>query len=130
MTTQQMLDERYGRRRGSSTRWVIAIAIAVGAVLTGLLAWSTISSSLESVDVHTTGYELVDERTVVLNLQFTAPTGRGVACALEAQDEEHGVVGWKIVEYAPSDQHARAFEEVIPTTAAATSGFVNSCWVT
>ncbi|GAA1850395.1 DUF4307 domain-containing protein [Microbacterium koreense] len=130
MTTQQMLDERYGRRRASSARWVIVVAIAVGAVLTGLLAWSTISSALESVDVRTTGYEIVDERTVVLNLQFTAPTGRGVACALEAQDEEHGVVGWKIVEYEPSDQHARAFEEVIPTTAEATSGFVNSCWVT
>ena len=130
MTTQQMLDERYGRRRASSTRWIIGVAIAIGAVLTGLLAWSTIASSLDSVDADTTGYEIVDERTVVLNLQFTAPTGRTVACALEAQDEEHGVVGWKIVEYEASQQHARAFEEVIPTTAAATSGFVNSCWVT
>jgi hypothetical protein len=58
------------------------------------------------------------------------PIGRDVACALEAQDEEHGVVGWKIIEIAASEQHTRAFRESIPTVAEATTGLVNSCWVT
>ena len=66
---------------------------------------------------------------MTLGFQITAPRGAAVACALEAQDEEHGVVGWRVVELPASDLHARAFREVIPTTAPATTGFVNSCWV-
>lgn len=130
MTIQDKLDARYGRRRGGASRWAIAAGVVVGAAVVGLLAWTTVSGSLEAVDVDTTGFDLADDRTVVLDFQFTAPVGRDVACALEAQDEEHGVVGWKIVEYEASEVHGRAFRESIPTTAPATTGFVNSCWVT
>lgn len=130
MTTQTMLDERYGRRAGGKPRWGIGIAIALGAIATGLFGWMTIASTLDDVGADGTGHEIVDERTVVVNFQITAPIGRTVACALEAQDVEHGVVGWKIVEYPASDEHARAFQETIPTTAEATTGLVNSCWVT
>src|SRR5690606_13898443 len=105
MTIQDKLDTRYGRGRRSTTRWAIGSAVVIGAVAAGLLACSTISSSIEAVDADTTGFEVVNERIVVVNFQFTAPTGRSVACALEAQDEEHGVVGWKIVEYAASESH-------------------------
>lgn len=128
MTTQTMLDERYGRRRTS--RWGIGVAIVLGAIATGLLGWMTIASTLDNVGADATGFEIVDERTVVLNFQITAPIGRDVACALEAQDVEHGIVGWKIIQIPASDEHARAFQETIPTTAEATTGLVNSCWVT
>ncbi|MDN3494606.1 DUF4307 domain-containing protein [Planococcus sp. APC 4015] len=129
MTTQDALDIRYGRRRSAGSRWGIGIGIGIAVIVIGLFSWMTIASSIDSVDVDTTGFDIPDERTVVLNFQFTAPTGREVACAIEAQDEEHGVVGWKIVEYEASDLTARAFVETIPTTAQATTGFVNSCWV-
>ena len=129
MTTQDMLDERYGRRRSAGSRWAIAIAVVVAVAVVGLFAWFTVSSSLDSVDADTTGFEVFDAHSVTLSFQITAPPGRSVACAIEAQDEDHGVVGWRIVEYPGSEEHARAFREVIPTTAEATTGFVNSCWV-
>jgi hypothetical protein len=130
MTTQDMLDERYGRTRSPRRRWAIGAAAAVGAIVVGLFLWTTVSSSLDAVDVDTTGFEIVDEHSVVLSFQVTAPVGRAVACAIEAQDEEHGVVGWRVVELPASQEHAQAFRETIPTTAPATTGFVNSCWVT
>lgn len=130
MTTQDMLDERYGRTRSPRRRWAIGAAAAVGAIVVGLFVWTTVSSSLDAVDVDTTGFEIVDEHSVVLSFQVTAPVGRAVACAIEAQDEEHGVVGWRVVELPASQEHAQAFRETIPTTAPATTGFVNSCWVT
>lgn len=129
MTTQDTLDTRYGRRRSTGSRWGIGIGIALAVIVVGLFSWMTVASSLEAVDVDTTGFDIPDQRTVVLNFQFTAPLGREVSCAIEAQDEEHGVVGWKIVQYEASDLPARAFVETIPTTAQATTGFVNSCWV-
>ena len=130
MTTQDMLDERYGRRRRGAPRWGIVVAIALGVIATALFGWMTIASTLDDVGADATGHQIIDDRTVVVNFQITAPIGRSVACALEAQDVEHGIVGWKIVEYPASDEHARAFQETIPTTARATTGLVNSCWVT
>ncbi|MCK6067752.1 MULTISPECIES: DUF4307 domain-containing protein [Microbacterium] len=130
MTTQQLLDERYGRRRSRTRRvvgWVIVGVIAAALVIA--LGWSTVARTLNAVDVVGTGYDVADERTVTVEFQITAPPGAAVACALEAQDEEHGVVGWRIVEYPAAEAHERAFTETIPTVALATTGLVNSCWV-
>lgn len=130
MTTQDMLDERYGRRRSRGSKWLVGILAVAAAAALGALAWAIVVATLDDVGLDNTGYEIVDERTVVVSFQITAPVGRTVACALEAQDVEHGVVGWRIVEIEASDQHARAFRESVPTTALATTGLVNSCWVT
>ncbi|GAA2970408.1 hypothetical protein JOD63_000872 [Microbacterium terrae] len=130
MTTQDMLDDRYGRRRSPGRTWAIIGGAVVGVALLGFVAWGVVADSVEAVDADTTGFAVVDQHSVTVNFQFTAPTGRSVACAIEAQDVEHGVVGWKVVEFAASEDHARAFRETIPTTAEATTGFVNACWVT
>ncbi|GAA3211893.1 DUF4307 domain-containing protein [Microbacterium terregens] len=130
MTTQDMLDERYGRTRSPRRLWTIGIVAAIGATLVGLFAWMTVASTIDDVRADTTGFTVVDSHAVEIAFQITAPEGRSIACALEAQDEEHGVVGWKIVEYPASELRSRAFHETIPTTAPSTTGLVNSCWVT
>lgn len=129
MTTQDMLDERYGRRGSPARRWLIAVGLVVALSVIALFGWWTVQGSLQAVDSDTTSFDVVDEHSVTLGFQITAPPGSAVACAIEAQDEDHGVVGWRVVEIPASDLHARAFREVIPTTALATTGFVNSCWV-
>lgn len=130
MTIQDMLDERYGRRRSASRRWLAGLGILLAAALLGLLLWTTLQGSMDAVDADTTSFEVVDEHSVVLGFQVTLPPGRAGACAIEAQDELHAVVGWRVVEFPASDTHARAFHERIPTTALATTGFVNTCWLT
>lgn len=130
MTTQQMLDERYGRVRRRGTRWAVIIASTIGALAIGAFAWMIVANSLNTVEADATGFHVVDARTVVVEFQLSAPPGSAVACALEAQDVQHGVVGWKVVEIAAGETHARAFRETVPTVGEATTGFVNSCWVT
>jgi hypothetical protein len=130
MTTQDMLDERYGRAGTPRRSWTIGIVGAISFVSVGLFAWMNVAGALDDVAIDTTGFTVEDARTVTLAFQITAPEGRTVACVLEAQDEEHGIVGWKVVELPASDLRARAFREVIPTTAEATTGLVNDCWVT
>ena len=129
-STQQMLDERYGRTRSGPGRWATAVVAAIVLLAVGAFAWMTVSNSLDAVDADATGFQVVDSRTVVVEFQVSAPAGSAVACALEAQDVEHGVVGWKVVEIAAGEARARAFRETIPTVGEATTGFVNSCWVT
>lgn len=130
MTTQAMLDERYGRTRSPRRRAVLWSVVGVVAVTaTALLGWSVVSNSISSVTATDTGYNVVDDGLVTLTFQITSPVGEPVACAIEAQDEEHGTVGWRVVEYPASPDHSRAFTEEIPTLALATTGFVNTCWV-
>lgn len=131
MTTQQMLDQRYGRRTSRRRRilgWTAVGVLAVAAV--GALGWSTIARAITTVDAVDTGYEVTDEHSVSVTFQVTIPEGRDIACAVEAQDEEHGVVGWRVVTYADTGERVRAFTETVPTVATATTGFVNQCWVT
>lgn len=130
MTTQQMLDERYGLTRSARARRVRLVVVGVaGTVAVAALAWSTWVSAADAVHADVTGFDLVDSHRVTVSFQVTAPVGEPIACALEAQDTEHGVVGWKVVEYPASADPARAMRETIPTVAAATTGLVNSCWV-
>lgn len=130
MTTQEMLDDRYGRRRSRRRRvigWSVVGVVATAAVVA--LGWSTVQRSIESVDVTGLAYDVADAHTVSVTFQLTAPPGRDIACALEAQDEEHGIVGWRIVRYPAADVHGRGFTESIPTVALATTGLVNTCWL-
>ncbi|MDP3951172.1 DUF4307 domain-containing protein [Microbacterium sp.] len=126
MTTAPELDERYGRGRRSRTSWIVGGAIALVVIV--IASWMTVSQSMNAVDADDLSYELVDEHTVTVRFQVMAPQGKDIACAVEALDEEFGVVGWKIVEIPAGDSHMQQLTATIPTVAEATTGLVNSCW--
>ncbi|WP_309102250.1 DUF4307 domain-containing protein [Microbacterium sp.] len=127
MTTREELDERYGRTRRRRAPWIIGGVVVVLAV--AALGWSTVSQSMNSVDADDLGFEVIDEHTVSVDFQVSGVQGKSVFCAVEALDEEFGVVGWKIVEVPVGDTHSRSISETVPTVAEATTGLVNSCWV-
>ncbi|QNA92189.1 MULTISPECIES: DUF4307 domain-containing protein [unclassified Microbacterium] len=127
MTTAQELDERYGRTRRRRTPWIIGGAVAL--LLVGAFGWMTVAQSMSSVDADDLGFTLVDEHSVDVSFQVTGVQGKAVVCALEALDEEFGVVGWKIVEIEAGDSHSQARSVTIPTVSEATTGLVNACWV-
>ena len=127
MTTAQELDDRYGRSRRRRLPWVIGIVLAV--VVVAYFGWSTISQSMNSVDTDDLGFEVADPYSVEVRFQVSGAAGKDIACAIEALDEEFGVVGWKVVEIPASEEHSRAFTENERTVAEATTGLVNSCWV-
>jgi hypothetical protein len=98
-------------------------------LVVGAFSWMTVAQSMASVDADDLGFTLVDEYSVEVSFQVTGVQGRDVVCALEALDEEFGVVGWKIVEIPAGDSHSQAKSVTIPTVAEATTGLVNTCWV-
>ncbi|MFS0893162.1 DUF4307 domain-containing protein [Microbacterium sp. 179-I 3D3 NHS] len=127
MTTAQELDERYGRTRRRRMPWLIASVVAL-LVVAGF-GWMIVAQSMDSVDADDLGFDLVDEHTVEVRFQVSGVQGKDVVCVVEALDEEFGVVGWKVVEIAGTDDHSRAVSTSVPTVAAATTGLVNTCWV-
>lgn len=130
MSTQLKLDQRYGRtHERRSRRLVIGAAAVLGAGVLGLVAWTTVSGAIGAVDTDATGFSVSDEHSVVVSFQVSGASDRPLACALEAQDTEHGVVGWRVVEFPAEPGLTRTFTETIPTVALATNGLVTSCWI-
>jgi len=127
VTTARDLDARYGRTGRRRLPWIIAGAVAL--LLLGAFSWMTVAQSMGSVDADDLGFELVDEHSVNVSFQVTGVQGKDVVCAVEALDEEFGVVGWKIVEIPAGDSHSQARSVTVPTVAEATTGLVNTCWV-
>jgi len=127
--TARLLDDRYGRTPSRARRagWIVFGVVA--ALLVGYVAWTTVARAIDTVDYDTTGFHWHDERSITVDFQVTMRPGTPIACAIEAQDTEHGVVGWRVVEYPADAAHTRRFSELIPTTATATTGFVTSCWI-
>lgn len=127
---EAMLADRYGRR-GRTPRaiaaWIVGGVAALA--LLGYVIWGTLAQSFASVDADTVGFTTPDAHSITITFQVTLPTATSFACALEAQDEDHGIVGWRIVEYAADPAHTRTFVETLPTTAPATTGLVRSCWI-
>ncbi|PZU49697.1 MAG: DUF4307 domain-containing protein [Microbacterium sp.] len=122
------LDDRYGRARGGRRgRW-IAFGLVVAAIV-GYFAWTTVAQAMDAVDVDNVAFREVDAHSVTIDFQVTLRAGEPVTCAIEAQDTDHGIVGWRIVEYPASAEHTRAFTETIPTVAEATTGLATSCWI-
>lgn len=130
MTTQQQLDERYGRPAERRTRRIVVVVAALLAAAVAVsVAWTTVTGAAAAVDPTGTGFEVIDERSVVVSFQIDGNADKPVACAMEALDVEHGVVGHRIVEYPAGEGPSRAYTETIPTVAEATTGLVTSCWI-
>lgn len=127
MTTARELDERYGRTARRPLPWIVLGVLALAGF--GYLGWTTVANQMNAVDAADRGFVVVDEHSVDLEFQITAPQGSDVVCAVEAQDEEFGIVGWKILEIPGSEQHTQRVRVSIPTVAEATTGLVKSCWV-
>lgn len=123
------LDDRYGRTRRSGIRWSWVVLGAVVVLVVGYLGWTTFSQSADSVDFDDLAMTVNDSHSVTIDFQVTLRQGEAVTCVLEAQDTEHGVVGWRVVEYPADEAHSRRFVETIPTVAEATTGLVTSCWI-
>ncbi|WP_019178957.1 DUF4307 domain-containing protein [Microbacterium yannicii] len=130
MTTKEQLEDRYGRTPRIARRRVGWLLVAlIGSALVAALAWTTVSNSLDDVSYDDTGYEIVDDHTVTVSFQVGPPANTPFVCALQALDEDFGVVGWRVIEFAAIKTTAKAFVESIPTVARATTGVVHSCWV-
>lgn len=129
VSTQRKLDDRYGRARGVRGRWpwIVVGTVAVAAI--GYFGWTTVAQSIDTVDVDPIGFVVNDAHSVTVTFQVTLRTDAAVTCAIEAQDTEHGVVGWRVVEYPADPAHTRRFSETVPTIAEATTGLATSCWI-
>jgi hypothetical protein len=126
------LDERYGRTPVRSRRrrtLAIIVAAAFALVFGAWLVWAGLlgdSATIEYVDV---GHDIVDDTLVSITWQVTVEPNTAVSCAVEALNESFSVVGWKVVDIAPSAERTRTYTEEVRTSELAVSGLIYRCWL-
>jgi len=130
---QPSIEERYGRtpakRRKDRTIFIV-VGAAFAAVLVGWVVWAGLDQSGGTLETIDTGHKVVDARTVRVSFQLSAPVGSTASCALQAQNEAHGIVGWKVVELPASTQYTNSYTEVLRTSEQAVTGLIYRCWLT
>lgn len=131
-TTQQLLDERYGRSAGSERRTrriLIAGAITLAVVLTAWVVWGGLSGTSATLETRELGYTDVTDTSITVQWEVTAPPGVSVHCALQALNSSFGIVGWRIVEIPASSERTRSLAQTVRTSEPAVTGLPYRCWL-
>lgn len=130
-TDAAALDARYGRTPERRARqrllgWVAAIAVAL--VFVAWVVWTSWDGPAASIQSRMLGAKIVDDRSVTLTVEVSAPVGSPVSCALEVQNDKHAVVGWTIVDLPASDTYTRTFTQEVLTVDQGVTGLIYRCW--
>ena len=123
---------RYGRTpaRKRRDRWLL---IGLGAFIVVVMACWTIWAGLDQVNgsgvnADSGADQIVDAQHVRVSFTVSAAAGASVACAVEAQNVEFAITGWKILQLPKSSKTTRSFTTTVRTTEPSVSGSLDSCW--
>jgi hypothetical protein len=125
------LDERYGRTRPARIRqrWLYGVAGGLVALVFGAwVLWAGLDQASGSIDATDRAFDIVDDRTIDVTFSVVMPAGTQAFCAVQAQDEQRSIVGWKVVELPAQDGFERMETVRLRTTGPAVTGLIHSCW--
>ncbi|WP_181408369.1 DUF4307 domain-containing protein [Schumannella sp. 10F1B-5-1] len=126
-----VLESRYGRGPRSRRRNLIILVsgiVALSALAIVWVVWTGILGPSSAVEATDLGHD-VTTREATVRWQLSAPANAEVHCAVEAQNDNHAIVGWKIIPVPASDQQVRTFSTTIRTSEPAVTGLINRCWL-
>lgn len=115
-------------RSGRANRIVAIVAGALTVAVLGLWSLSQLGGSSSAIRADTLRFHPEGDSAITLEYHVTAPAGTPLACAIQAQDERHAVVGWDVVELEPVDAPSRDTSARIVTVGPATVVYVKECW--
>jgi hypothetical protein len=126
------LNARYGRTSNRRRRNIIFAIIFGGAILIVFAAWAIwvgLFQPTASIDFDSTGQSSVTASELKVNWQVSVNPGTTTECAIQALDQNFGIVGWKIVVLGPSSLSTRRVSTIVRTAQPAVSGNVYQCWI-
>ncbi|GAA1739140.1 DUF4307 domain-containing protein [Microcella frigidaquae] len=132
-TTQQLLDDRYGRTPDAerrTRRLMIIAGIVFAAVFTAWVVWGGLSGTNAELEVRELGYTNVTDTSIEVRWEVSVEPGTTVSCAVQALNESFGIVGWRIVELPASPERTRVLVETLRTAEPPVTGLPYRCWLT
>lgn len=131
-STQQSLDERYGRTPGAERRQrtlMIIAGVIFALVFTAWVVWGGLSGTNASIETRELGYANATGSSIDVRWEVSVDPGQPVECAIQALNESFGIVGWRIIEIPASTERTRVFVETIRTAEPAVTGLPYRCWL-
>jgi len=131
-TTQQRLDNRYGRspRVERRTRRIMVVVAAFFAVVfTAWVIWGGLSGTNAEIETRNLGYANITSTTIDARWEVSVTPGTEVTCAIQALNESFGIVGWRIIELPVSTDRTRVFTETLRTAELAVTSLPYECWL-
>ncbi|OJX71275.1 MAG: hypothetical protein BGO95_09550 [Micrococcales bacterium 73-13] len=123
------LDARYGRRPARGR--MLGVVVTAGVLVVAAVVWLFWAQPWTAQEFwRSTGYRILDDRTVEVAWSVTLAEGQSASCAIAAQNEVHAIVGWRVVEVVGAAQPTRALTETVRTTEPAQVGLAYRCWLT
>jgi hypothetical protein len=119
---------RYGRTsaRKRRDRWIYLTAGAAAA----WVLWAGLDQAGGSLDAEDKGATILSDRSVSISYQVSMPIGSTASCALQVQNQAHGIVGWRIVKVPASTRYTNSYTEVVRSSELAVTGLIYRCWLT
>jgi hypothetical protein len=130
MTTDQTLDERYGRKpsRFSSRARIWVAAIALLGIFFSWATWVTFFAPAAAT-ASVAGYDVIDSAHTVIRFTVDKPAKRAAICAARVMNKAFGVVGYKEVSIAANQDASGVITVSVNTTETGVSGLVDHCWL-
>jgi|SRR5450830_472320 len=127
------LGERYGRTPSTKRRnrlLYAGLAVVVGVVIVAWVIWAGLDQAGGTIDAQDTGHRIIDDKTVSISYQVSMPVGSTASCALQVQNNAHGIVGWLIVKIPASSLYTTSHTNTMRSSEQAVTGLIYRCWLT
>jgi hypothetical protein len=124
---------RYGRTPAKKRRdrlIYLAGGATAGIVLVVWVLWAGLNQSGNTLETQDKGATILDDRTVSISYQVSMPVGQTASCALQVQNEAHGIVGWRIVNVPASTRYTSSYTDTVLSSERGVTGLIYRCWLT
>ncbi len=126
------LAERYGRTRQRKQRTLIlaiVFAATIAVVFGAWAIWVGLFQPTASIEFEDVGNAAVAPDQIQVRWQLSVDPGRATTCAIQALDQNFGIVGWKIVKIPAVAVRSQVLSTVVRTAQPAISGSTYQCWL-
>ncbi len=110
---------------GTGKWWLLGIAFALA--FTTWASWRVLSVADQAMDVTTTGFQVLDDRTMTVTFQITKPPEVTAICTIQAQDLRKNVVGSTTITVPAGTARVSDQTATVRTTTQAFAGLVHDC---
>jgi hypothetical protein len=130
--TASDLNARYGRtasRRRRNIIGIISLGLFMVVTFTVWAIWSGLFRPTTAVEYVSVGQSRVSSNQLKVTYEISVNTGSPTKCAIQALDQNFGIVGWRIVSIPASSVRSRTFSSIVRTAQPAVSGLIYQCWL-
>lgn len=125
-SNQELLLQRYGQKPKSDLSKYRPLAIIV-VVLMSIAALAISAMNYNPAQFKDIGFRVISEWQTEIDFELTKPKDATAICSFEALNNSFLAVGFKEVEFGPSDFETNRHTIALNTTELAVTGLVKEC---